>query len=125
MNNSKFGKYLFYIAAILLVVSAALYITGNSIVPYVYAVSGAIVAVALLSTPYQGNNLRLKRLNIQQAIAAILLPVSSFFMFKGKNEWFAFLLVSAFLLLYVTIVHEREEKKSTTDTQEQEEKDKK
>ena len=108
---TSFRNYIFYIGAIFLILSAALYITGNKYIPYVYAVSGAIVAVTYLSNPYQGSNLRLKRLNTQQAIAAILLPVSSFFMFKGMNEWFLVLFVSAFLQLYVILIREREEKK--------------
>ncbi|GHT58859.1 hypothetical protein AGMMS50239_04230 [Bacteroidia bacterium] len=106
----KFKTYLFYACAILLVVSAALYITGNKYIPYIYAVSGAGIAVAYLTNPYRGDNFRLKRLNIQQAIAAILLPVSSYLMFQKKNEWFAVLFVSAFLQLYVAIIRKRAEK---------------
>jgi hypothetical protein len=114
--NFKIADYFFYLCATLLLISAAMYITGDEYLPhkviyYVYAVSGAGVAVAYLSCPYKGENLRLKRLNMQQTIAAILLPVSSFLMFKGKNEWFVFLLVSAFLQLYVVIVKIKEEKK--------------
>jgi hypothetical protein len=112
-----FKEYLFYLCATLLLISAAMYITGDEIVPhkviyYVYAISGAGVAIAYLSNPYRGDNFRLKRLNIQQAIAAILLPVSSWIMFQGKIEWFAFLFVSAFLQLYVVIIRIREEKKA-------------
>jgi hypothetical protein len=97
--------------------SAISYISEWRFVPYVYAVSGAGVAVYLLSSPYKGTNFRLKRLNIQQAIAAIMLPVSSFLMFKERNEWFLCLFVSAILLLYVVFVREREEKKTRTKNQ--------
>jgi peptidoglycan/LPS O-acetylase OafA/YrhL len=119
--SSPIRAYLFYACAILLLLSAALYITGDEFVPhrviyYVYAISGAGVAVAYLSNPYRGENRRLKRLNTQLAIAAILLPVSSFLMWKGKNEWFVFLFVSAFLQLYVTIIKIREEKKEENKT---------
>ncbi|MDR1633313.1 MAG: hypothetical protein LBR97_10680 [Dysgonamonadaceae bacterium] len=107
---ARFKTYLFYACAVLLVVSAALYITDNKYVPYVYAVSGAGIAVAYLTNPYRGDNLRLKRLNIQQTIAAILLPVSSYLMFQKRNEWFATLFVSAILQLYVAIIRKREEK---------------
>lgn len=109
--STSFRNYLFYIFAILLLLSAALYITEISWIPYLYAISGAAVAVAYLSNPYRGENLRLKRLNIQQAIAALLLPVSSYFMFKNQNEWFILLFVSAFLQLYVVLIRSREEKK--------------
>jgi phosphatidylglycerophosphate synthase len=114
--QSKHKIYSFYICAILLLVSAALYITGDDLIPHViiyygYAVSSAGVAIAYLSNPYRGDNFRLKRLNIQQAIAAIMLPVSSYLMFQNKNEWFVVLFVSAILQLYVVLIKMREEKK--------------
>lgn len=109
--NSNFRTYAFYACAILLLLSAALYITGLKFIPYVYAISGAGVAVAYLVSPYRGDNIRLKRLNIQQAIAALLLPISSYFMFKDMNEWFLFLFISALLQLYVVYAKTNEEKK--------------
>ena len=108
--NSKFKEYLFYISAILLLLSAALYLTDWAPIPYIYAISGAGIAVAYLTSPYRGENLRLKRLNIQQAIAALLLPVSSYFMFHHMNEWFVCLLVSAILQAYVVFVKSKAEK---------------
>jgi hypothetical protein len=109
--NAKFKNYLFSGCSILLLLSAVGYLFEQTIVPYIYAVSGAGVAVYFLTTPYRGDNLRLKRLNIQQAIAAILLPVSSYFMFVDMNEWFVCLFVSAILLIYVVYSREYEEKK--------------
>jgi len=113
---AKSTAYLFIVASTILLISAALYITedqwiSGEIINYAYAVSGAIIAVIYLTNRYQGANFRLKRLNIQQAIAAVLLPVSSYFMFKRRNEWFVLLLVSAFLQIYVVIVKTIEEKK--------------
>jgi hypothetical protein len=55
----------------------------------------------------RGNRL----LNIQQAIAALMLPVSSYFMFKGMNEWIICLFVSAILQTYVVFIRDYEEKK--------------
>lgn len=112
MKQSKIREYLFAVCSVFLLLSAISYIFEWRFVPYVYAVSGAGVAVYLLASPYKGTNLRLKRLNIQQAIAAIMLPVSSFLMFKGRNEWFLCLFVSAILLLYIVFVREREERKT-------------
>jgi len=107
--GDKLKTYLFYVCAILLVVSAALYITENKYIPYVYAVAGAGVAVVYLTSPYRGDNFRLKRLNIQQTIAAVLLPVSSYLMFHKNNVWFALLFISAILQLYIVIIRNREE----------------
>ena len=112
--NQKFKDYLFYISATALLISAVLYMNDWSFIPYVYAVASAGVAIYYLTSPYWGENKRLKRLNIQQAIAAILLPLSSYFMFEGKNEWFLFLAVSAVLQLYIAFAKDHELKKERT-----------
>ena len=114
--SAKLSFYLFVIASAILLVSAALYITEDQwvsakIVHYAYAISGAAIAVIYLSSLYQGQNFRLKRLNIQQVIAAVLLPASSYFMFNRRNEWFVLLLISAVLQIYIVIIKTIEEKK--------------
>ncbi|MDR0427219.1 MAG: hypothetical protein LBH12_01300 [Dysgonamonadaceae bacterium] len=111
MMTTDFGKYPFLICSILLGLSAALYISDMPFIPYVYAVSGAGVAVAFLTNIYRGDNARLRRLNIQQAVAALLLPVSSYFMFKNMNEWFICLLVSGILQIYIIFVRNYEKNK--------------
>ncbi len=107
--SPAFKNYLFYISAILLLLSAALYLTHWPFIPYIYAVAGAGIAIVYLTTPYEGNNLRLKRLHFMKIAAGLLLPVSSYFMFKGKNEWFVCLTISAILQLYTVFVKEKEE----------------
>ena len=103
--SKPFKQYLFYVSSILLMLSAALYVTGWFVIPYIYAVASAGVAIVYLTSPYRGNNIRLKRLNVQEAIAALLLPFSSFLMFKENNyDWVIFLAVSAFLQFYVAFV---------------------
>jgi hypothetical protein len=105
-------NYLFYLAGALLILSAVLYSTGWPFVTYVYAASSLGVAAYFLLHPYKGNIFRLKRLNIQQAIAALMLPVSAYFMFRRMNEWFVCLLVSALLQTYVVFVRDHEERKN-------------
>ncbi|GHT74976.1 hypothetical protein AGMMS50262_09050 [Bacteroidia bacterium] len=107
----KLKNYIFYACGLLLLVSAVLFTTGWPFIPYLYAGTSIGVAVILLLTPYRGNELRLKRLNIQQAIAALILPVSAYLMFLQRNEWFICLLVSGILLGYVACIHDYEEKK--------------
>ena len=113
--NQKAKDYLFYFSAIILLASAVLYMNNWSFIPYVYAVACGGITICYLTSPYRGENRRLKRLNIQQAIAAILLPLSAYFMFEGKNEWFLFLAVSAILQLYVAFVRDSELKKERTE----------
>ncbi|MDR0505510.1 MAG: hypothetical protein LBH32_01655 [Dysgonamonadaceae bacterium] len=109
MKNIK--KILLFISSILLILSALAYTAEWSFVPYIYAVSGAGVAVYFLTTTYRGDNFRIKRLNIQQTIAAVMFPLSSFLMFKKRNEWYICLLVAAILIIYIIFIREYEEKK--------------
>ncbi|GBU07494.1 hypothetical protein AwDysgo_08250 [Bacteroidales bacterium] len=110
--NSKYKNYLFYISAILLLISSALHFTQWAFIPYVYAVAGAGLAVTILSSPYEGKNFRVKRLRFPEIIGAIMLPLSSFFMFKGRNEWFLCLSIFAFLQIYIMIVKNKEKEDS-------------
>ncbi|MDR0681074.1 MAG: hypothetical protein LBG15_04380 [Dysgonamonadaceae bacterium] len=109
--SRKFKDFLFYTCNILLLLSAIFYTTEWNFIPYIYAGAGVGVALLFLINPYKGDNIRLKRLNIQQAIAALLLPVSSYFMFNKMNEWIICLLVSAILQVYVIFIRDYEEKK--------------
>ncbi|MDR0866033.1 MAG: hypothetical protein LBO74_14030 [Candidatus Symbiothrix sp.] len=109
--SEKGKEILVYVCGTLLLLSVIFYTSGWKFIPYIYAVSGAGMAIAFLASPYRGENLRLKRLNIQQAIAALMLPVSSYFMFRGMNEWIICLLVSAILQTYVIFIQDHEEKK--------------
>ena len=105
-------NYLLYLCGTLLILAAILYTTGWTFVPYLYGIACVGTALSFLLQPYKGDNFRLKRLNIQQAIAALMLPVSAYFMFRRQNEWFVCLLVSALLLTYVIFVRDYEEKKN-------------
>ena len=112
--NATFKNCLFYISAVLLLLSAALYVTHWPFVPYTYAVASAGIALVYLSTPYEGNNLRLKRLHTMEIAAGIILLVSSYFMFKDKNEWFVCLTIAAVLQLYVVFAKEWAEKNNNS-----------
>ena len=105
-------NYLLYLFGGLLILSAILYTTGWTFVPYVYSVACVGMAGWFLFHPYKGDNFRLKRLNIQQAIAALMLPVSAYFMFRIRSEWIVCLLVSAILQTYVIFIRDYEEKKN-------------
>jgi len=105
-------NYLFYLFGTLLIISAILYVTRWEFVPYMYGIACVGTAVLFLLHPYRGDNFRLKRLNVQQAIAAMMLPVSAYLMFKNMNEWIVCLLVSGILQTYVIFVRDYEEKKN-------------
>jgi general stress protein CsbA len=105
-------NYLLYLFGTLLILAAILYATRWVFIPYVYGIASVGTAVLFLLHPYKGNNFRLQRLNIQQAIAALMLPVSAYFMYRNQNEWIVCLLVSSILFTYVIFVRDHEEKKN-------------
>jgi len=111
--------YLTGFFGIVLLVSAMLYLTTWSWIPFVYAGAAIGLAAVLLCSPYKGDNFRLKRLNIQRAIAALMFPVSAWLMYKRLNEWFVCLLVASLLWLYVVFISDYEEKKSKNGSDQQ------
>lgn len=108
-----FKAYVYYVSAILLLVGAATVITRWEYAPFLFALGAAGIATFYLTTPYEGNNFRLKRLHRFEIIAGILLIVSSFLMFRNKysNEWLMTFSISTFLIVYTLIINSIEEKK--------------
>lgn len=109
--SDKVKDYIFYISAVLLLASAMLFGSGWVFIPYVYAVASAGIAVVYMTSPYQGSEVRLKRLHGYLVFSGLLLVASSYFMFKGRKEWIICLLISAVFQLYVSIIKGKTEKK--------------
>lgn len=101
-------KYLFEVAAVLVLISSILYITKWEWAPYMYAVGTAGIAVYHLTNRYEGSNLRKKRLHRILGFAGMLMVLSSYFMFKHQGEWIITLLISACLHLYASFVMPKE-----------------
>ena len=94
-----------------------------SFIPAV-AVWGMVVSVSLFSAitmtnPYPGKSVRGKRLFNFQVLACILMVVATYLMYIDRNEWPLLLLSSAILLLYSSIVMQKElEKEQAEDSKE-------
>ncbi|MDR2627029.1 MAG: hypothetical protein LBC40_03230 [Dysgonamonadaceae bacterium] len=106
--NEKFKNYLFYLCAGALVLAAVLYATRWEYATILYAVASAGVALFYMTTPYKGTDKRIRRLHGYLVFAGLLLVASSYFMYKGRQEWVICLLVSAVFQLYVAIVRKKE-----------------
>lgn len=106
--NEKLKNYLFYLCAGALVLAALLYSTNWKYATYLYAVASAGVALYYMTTPYRGENKRIRRLHGYLVFAGLLLVASSWFMFKGRQEWLICLLLSAVFQLYVVVVRKKE-----------------
>lgn len=94
---------MFVAGAVLLLLGAAVMVTGWAYAPYVYCVGAVLVAVVQLANGYKGSDITIKRLRRQQVFGALLLLLTGLFMFTTKhNEWVVCLTVAAVLELYTS-----------------------
>lgn len=80
-------------------------------VPYIFAVGAAGMSVIRLTTPYRGENKRLRRLFLIELFATLTLIFASYLMFRGGNDWIVLLTISALLQLYTSIAISQESAK--------------
>ena len=108
--SQQVRNYLFMFSAVLVLTGAVLYIIRWVYAPYLFAVGAAGVTFCFLTAPYQDLDFRLRRLHRINIMAGISLIVSSIFMFRQRNEWVVFLLISSLLILYTSFTTPRSEK---------------
>lgn len=103
---------LFTVGAAMLLVGAAVFITGWPMAPYIYTIGAAFVALAQINSPSASKSPNVKRLRGQQIFAALLLLLTGAFMFfTHGNEWIVSLTIAAVLELYTSIRIPQEEAK--------------
>lgn len=102
--NQKVRTIIFYIAGLLVLAGAVLYLTQWETAPYLFAVGSAGIAVCYLTLPVKDLEMRQRRLHRFNVIASLLMICASGFMFKHRNEWILFLTIAAFLQLYASFV---------------------
>ena len=95
---------LFRLSGFLILGAAALYLFEPVIAPWIMAGSVALFSALTVATPYPGKSIRGKRLFNFQLFACLLMIVSTYLMFRGRNEWALFMIVGALLLLYSAIM---------------------
>lgn len=72
------------IGGVLLLVGAMVMITGWEYAPYIYLLGSVMFASAQLSDRYDGDDMILKRLRLQQVLGSILLVITGFLMFSSN-----------------------------------------
>ncbi|AVM53392.1 hypothetical protein JN06_00869 [Bacteroides zoogleoformans] len=103
---------IFAVGAVMLLVGAAIYITGWFLSPYIYTVGATMVALAQINSPSECKTSTVKRLRRQQIFAALLLVLTGAFMlFTHGNEWIVSLSIAAVLELYTSVRIPQEEAK--------------
>lgn len=98
----KLKKHIYIIAAILMLVSAAIYITGWEYSKHVFVASSCAAAIVRISEYRTTGNNTLRRLRIQQIFASLAFIVTGMFMFTNRagNEWIACFAIATLLEIY-------------------------
>lgn len=100
---SRLWTIVFIIGAVLLLLGAAVFVTGWPLAPYIYVVGATLVALSQVNTPFQSDSLVARRLHRQQIFGAICLVVAGALMFFAHhNEWIACMAVGAVFELYTS-----------------------
>lgn len=110
----QYQSIIFGAGAILALFGAAAYIIEPEVSRYVYTLGAVMVAVIQLINGYKGHNVTIKRLRKQQVFGAVLLLLTSLFMFTTqRNEWVVCLTIAAVIELYTAfrIPHLEEKEK--------------
>ena len=81
---NKMINVMMTIGGVLLLVGAMVMITGWEYAPYIYLLGSVMFASAQLSDRYDGDDMILKRLRLQQVLGSILLVITGFLMFSGN-----------------------------------------
>lgn len=103
---------LFTVGAIMILVGAAVFITGWPLSPYIYTVGATLFALAQINSPSCCKSPTIKRLRRQQIFGALLLVLTGAFMFFTRgNEWIVCLTIAAILQLYTSMRIPQEEAK--------------
>ena len=105
MKKKRILSYLFILGALMLLVGAAIYVTGWPFAPHLFTAGTVVVAVVQALSPVRAQDgsasIVLKRLRRQQLFGAVMLVVSGLLMFTTHgNEWIVSLTIAAVLELY-------------------------
>lgn len=108
MKNDKIKEYILSLALLVMLIMAAmpLFNINEEWMRWVYASAAAVVLLVRLTQRYKGSNLRIKRLYMQNIVAALLFCASALLTFysKGTNDWIAFLMAGSVLQIYVAFM---------------------
>ena len=103
---------LFAVGAVMLLIGAAVYVTGWQLSPYMYTIGATFVALAQINSPSKCKSSTIKRLRRHQIFGALLLVLTGAFMFfTHGNEWIVSLTIAAILELYTSVRIPQEEAK--------------
>ena len=101
-------KYIPYIAYILVIVGAILYLPMREVAPYVFALGCALLLGTHLAEKYNGHDLRQKRNNRTRHLLGVFYAAAGYFMFQPGMYWLPLLTIAVVLELYTLHVMGKE-----------------
>lgn len=100
----------FVVGAIMVLIGAAVYVTGWELAPYIFTVGATLVALAQINSSVSSQRVTVKRLRRQQMFGALALVLTGpFMLFTHGNEWIVSLTIAAVLELYTAFRIPQEE----------------
>ncbi len=100
-------KILTFLAYILVILGAILYMPMREMTPYIFAVGCMLQFGSHFAERYHGSKLRQKRINfIRHLVGVIYLASGYFMMFKTEMSWLVLLTIAVVLDLYTLYVKE-------------------
>lgn len=103
-------KYVIYIAYILVILGAILYLPLRDVAPYVFGIGCALLLGTHLAERYEGRDLRQKRNNRTRHLLGVFYAAAGYFMFQPGMYWLPVLTIAVVLELYTLHVMGKESK---------------
>lgn len=113
MSISK--EFVYQVSAILILVSAVLYLFIPAIAPWILTFSTLTLSAVTAKTPYPGKSIRGKRLFGFQVISCVFMIISAFLMFRNNNLWPLMMMIGAVFLFYAAIMMPKELKREKSE----------
>lgn len=102
--SDKKKDFIFKASAIVILIAAVVYSFNPVFASYFMILGVAGFTITTFLSPYPGKSLRGKRLYNIQIFGIVFMVMSTYLMFVQQNEWVITMLISAFLILYASVL---------------------
>lgn len=114
---NKIKDTVFRISGVIILLAAAGYRFIPTVVPWIMGVGVITFTVITILTPYPGKSNRGKRLYNFQLLSCAFMAVSTYFMFRQRNEWPMVMLIAMVFLFYSALMLPKELEKEKREEQ--------
>lgn len=101
--DNKILNVLFFIGALLVLVSSVVVMENIFWGKYTFAVGAAFYIIIRVLMKYRGEDSRISRLNRSYTVSVVLMLFASYLQFKNNNIWVILLLLIALIELFTNL----------------------